>query len=103
MSLAPFGIKAVGESDFAVAIAQPGDIVGTPRARQSTLRDNVLFEPGILMGRLTRHRPIRVHPRVKDLKLPSDLHGLTLVSTSPANLKNSLHGWGLPVTRFANC
>jgi CRP/FNR family transcriptional regulator, cyclic AMP receptor protein len=75
--------KAVGESDFAVAIAQPDDIVETRGTRHSTLRDNVLFELGIFMGRLTRHRAILVHPRVTGLKLPSDLHGLTLVSYDP--------------------
>jgi len=75
--------KAVSESDFAVAIAQPDDIVETRGTRQPTLRDNVLFELGIFMGRLTRYRAILVHPRVKDLKLPSDLHGLTLVSYEP--------------------
>ncbi|MCP1843664.1 putative nucleotide-binding protein [Bradyrhizobium sp. USDA 4524] len=31
------------------------------------------------MGKLTRYRTILVHPRIKDLKLPSDLPGLTLV------------------------
>jgi CRP/FNR family transcriptional regulator, cyclic AMP receptor protein len=72
--------KAVSESDFAVAIAQPDDIVESRGTRQPTLRDNVLFELGIFMGRLTRHRAILVHPRVKDLRLPSDVHGLTLVS-----------------------
>ena len=75
--------KAVSESDFAVAIAQPDDIVESRGTRQPTLRDNVLFELGIFLGRLTRYRAILVHPRVKDLKLPSDLHGLTLVSYEP--------------------
>lgn len=39
------------------------------------------------MGQLTRHRAILVHSRVKDLKLPSDLHGLTLVSHEPGKLE----------------
>jgi CRP/FNR family cyclic AMP-dependent transcriptional regulator len=38
--------KAVSESDFAVAIAQPDDIVETRGSRLPTLRDNVLFELG---------------------------------------------------------
>jgi predicted nucleotide-binding protein len=75
--------KAVGESDFAVAIAQPDDMVESRGTRQVTLRDNVLFELGIFMGRLTRFRAILVHPSVKDLRLPSDLHGLNLVSYNP--------------------
>jgi CRP/FNR family cyclic AMP-dependent transcriptional regulator len=72
--------KAVNESDFAVAVAQPDDIIETRGAKYPTVRDNVLFELGLFMGRLSRYRAILIHPRVIDLKLPSDLHGLTLLS-----------------------
>lgn len=71
--------KQVSESDFAVAIAEPDDISESRGQRSPTLRDNVLFELGLFMGKLTRYRTILVHPRVKDLKLPSDLQGLTLI------------------------
>jgi CRP/FNR family cyclic AMP-dependent transcriptional regulator len=94
--------KAVAESDFAVAIAQPDDIVDTRGGKHPTLRDNVLFELGLFMGKLTRHRAILIHPRVPDLKLPSDLQGLTLLSYAagkPDELRSRL---GPPVTRFAN-
>lgn len=69
--------QQVTESDFAVAIAEPDDITESRGVRQRTLRDNVLFELGLFMGKLTRYRTILIHPRVKDLKLPSDLHGLS--------------------------
>ncbi len=72
--------KAVSESDFAVAIAQPDDLVTSRGTSSPTLRDNVLFELGLFMGKLSRHRAILIHPRVSALKLPSDLHGLTLLS-----------------------
>jgi CRP/FNR family transcriptional regulator, cyclic AMP receptor protein len=72
--------KAVSESDFAVGIAQPDDILESRGAKQPTLRDNVLFELGLFMGKLTRHRAILIHPRVAGLKLPTDLYGLTLAS-----------------------
>jgi CRP/FNR family cyclic AMP-dependent transcriptional regulator len=72
--------KAVGESDFAVAIAQADDIVTTRGKKHPTLRDNVLFELGLFMGKLTRYRAILLHPRVPGLKLPSDMHGLTPLS-----------------------
>ncbi len=77
--------KAVGDSDFAVAIAQPDDIVESKGKRSPTLRDNVLFELGLFMGKLSRYRTILVHPRVKDLKLPTDLQGLTLLSYEPCD------------------
>jgi len=47
--------------------------------RAPTVRDNVLFELGLFMGKLTRHRSILVHPKIKNLKLPTDLQGLTLI------------------------
>jgi len=75
--------RAVSESDFAVAVAQPDDIIETRGMTHPTLRDNVLFELGLFMGRLTRHRAILIHPRVTGLKLPSDLQGLTLASYAP--------------------
>lgn len=71
--------KAVSESDFAVAIAQSDDIVETRGNRHPTLRDNVLFELGLFMGKLGRHRALLIHPQVTGLKLPSDLQGLTLL------------------------
>ena len=72
--------EQVSESDFAVAVAEPDDIIRVARGvRQRTLRDNVLFELGLFMGKLTRYRTILIHPRVKDLKMPSDLQGLTLI------------------------
>jgi predicted nucleotide-binding protein len=75
----------VAESDFAVAIAEADDIVDSRGKRAPTVRDNVLFELGLFMGKLTRYRTILVHPKVKDLKLPSDLQGLTLVSYEPGD------------------
>jgi predicted nucleotide-binding protein len=75
--------RSVEESDFAVAVCEPDDIIESRGGRSPTLRDNVLFELGLFMGRLTRSRAFLVHPRIKDLKLPSDLHGLTLLSYEP--------------------
>lgn len=75
--------KAVSESDFALAIAEPDDIVESRGGRSVTLRDNVLFELGLFMGRLGRHRALLIHPKVDGLKLPSDLSGLTLLRYEP--------------------
>ncbi|MCS3695042.1 CRP/FNR family cyclic AMP-dependent transcriptional regulator [Bradyrhizobium elkanii] len=69
----------VSQADFAVAIAQADDIVVSRGVKSPTLRDNVLFELGLFMGKLTRHRSILVHPKVKGLKIPSDLQGLTVI------------------------
>ena len=75
--------NAVSQSDFAVAVALFEDMVESRGERRRTLRDNVLFELGIFMGRLGRRRTILVYPRLSDLKLPSDLHGLTPAAFAP--------------------
>jgi CRP/FNR family transcriptional regulator, cyclic AMP receptor protein len=71
--------QEVAQADFAVAIAEADDITESRGVKASTVRDNVLFELGLFMGKLTRHRTILVHPKIEDLKLPSDLQGLTLI------------------------
>ena len=75
----------VAQADFAVAIAEPDDIVESRGVKAPTVRDYVLFELGLFMGKLTRYRAILVHPKVKGLKLPSDLHGLTVVPYEPGD------------------
>ena len=77
--------KQVAQSDFAVAIAEPDDIVRSRGRQAPTLRDNVLFELGLFMGKLSRYRAIAVHPRVKNLWIPSDLQGLTVIAYQPGD------------------
>jgi predicted nucleotide-binding protein len=97
--------KAVGESDFAVAIAQADDVVRSRRRMQPTLRDNVVFELGLFMGKLTRHRAILVAPRTPKLKLPSDLHGLTMSSYAlgtPADLSDRIKPVAEEILKIVN-
>jgi predicted nucleotide-binding protein len=66
-------------ADFAVAIAQPDDLVKVRRSKRPAPRDNVIFEVGFFMGRLGRARAILMEPRGEDVKLPSDLKGITTI------------------------
>jgi len=79
--------QAVTDSDFAIAIAQPDDTVKSRGAENKVARDNVIFELGLFMGRLGRRRSILFQPSGQELKLPSDLQGLTAVSYSIGNPK----------------
>jgi CRP/FNR family cyclic AMP-dependent transcriptional regulator len=68
------------QSDFAIAIAQPDDVTESRGQAIPTPRDNVIFELGFFMGRLGRHRSLLLEPRGEEVKLPSDLTGITAIS-----------------------
>lgn len=70
----------VEASDFAIAIAQGDDATTVRGSSWPTPRDNVVFELGFFMGRLGRQRTILVEPRDEQIKLPSDLAGLTALT-----------------------
>lgn len=72
--------RELDQSDFAIAVAQPDDIVSVRGEKASTPRDNVIFELGLFIGRLGRKRSFLVEPRGEEVKLPSDLSGITSVT-----------------------
>lgn len=69
----------VDNSDFAIAIAHPDDLVESRDVNWPQPRDNVIFELGLFMGRLGRARAILMEPRDEKVKLPSDLAGVTTI------------------------
>lgn len=69
--------------DFAALIAGPDDRVSSRGKEFDSPRDNIIFELGLFMGALSRHRTFLVVPQGVDLKIPSDLLGLTLVRYDP--------------------
>jgi predicted nucleotide-binding protein len=71
---------AVEESDFGIAVAKFEDAVTSRGSSHAAMRDNVVFELGMFIGRLGRHRTFLIHPEIRDLVLPSDLKGITPLS-----------------------
>lgn len=69
----------VDNSDFAIAIAHADDITESRGNNWPAPRDNVIFELGLFMGRLGKSRAILMEPRDEDVKLPSDLAGITTI------------------------
>ncbi|GAA4465615.1 hypothetical protein GCM10023170_075220 [Phytohabitans houttuyneae] len=73
-------VRSLDEFDFAILVATPDDSVLSRGVSALTPRDNVLFELGLFMGRLGRGRTFLVHPKQHELRLPSDLLGVTTLS-----------------------
>ena len=81
------------ESDFAIAIAEPDDVTFSRGSSAPTARDNVIFELGLFIGRLGRKRSFLLEPRGDEVKLPSDLTGITTISyrrAAPKDLTTAL-------------
>jgi len=66
--------------DFAALILTPDDSVISRGEQAMAARDNVIFELGLFLGALGSRRVFIVHPRGEDLRLPSDLAGVTLLN-----------------------
>lgn len=65
------------ESDFAVLVLTPDDITESRGVKKLSPRDNVIFELGLFIGALGRERTIIVKPSGVDIKIPTDLMGVT--------------------------
>jgi len=72
-------VKAVKDSDFAIAIAQPDDLTNTRGQAKPVPRDNIIFELGVFIGHLGRERTLLLEPRGEEVKLPTDLSGLMTI------------------------
>ena len=71
--------KSLRQSEFAIFVLSPDDALRLRNVRYSATRDNVIFELGLFMGVLGRDRVFTVIPKgVKDLRIPTDLAGLTV-------------------------
>lgn len=69
--------KALQESDFAVFVFSPDDLIKIRNTSSNAIRDNVLFEFGLFIGKLGRERVYFLTPMAGDIHLPSDLLGIT--------------------------
>lgn len=63
--------------DFAIFILSPEDIVEIRSKKAPAVRDNVIFELGLFMGKLGRDRVFYIIPRNEKIHLPTDLLGIT--------------------------
>lgn len=71
-------MKEASLFDFGFMVCTCDDWMRSRGIEYDTPRDNVIFEYGLFLGRLGRERAYIIHD--KAIKLPSDLHGITLAS-----------------------
>jgi len=80
-------MNALVQFDFAVIALTPDAVTDDRGNTHASPRDNMLFELGLFMGRLGRSRVFTIYERESEIKLPSDLAGVTL---SPYRKRNIL-------------
>ncbi|TRO12527.1 DNA-binding protein [Ectopseudomonas mendocina] len=83
-------ISALDNSDYGIFVFSPDDITEMRQSKSRTIRDNVLFEFGLFVGRLGRERVFYIIPENIDFHLPSDLLGVTPAKYNPFRDDNSL-------------
>lgn len=71
--------------DFAILIFTSDDLTESRGIITPTPRDNIIFELGLFMGHLGRDRTFFVYSETDDLKIPSDLKGITYIPFKARN------------------
>ena len=86
-------VGALDQFDFAILALTPDVLVSSRNLSGAAPRDNVLFELGLFMSSLGRDRTFIIYDRTAQLKLPSDLAGVSAATFEPhssGNLQSSL-------------
>jgi len=73
-------LEAVRTSDFAAFVFGPDDKVTSRGEEYNAPRDNSVFELGLFMGQLDRHRTFIIKEQKADIKIPTDLLGITPIA-----------------------
>jgi hypothetical protein len=85
-------LEQAQNSDFAALVVTPDDLVVTRDAEVAVARDNVIFELGLFLGALGPQRVFIIQPRDQDLRLPSDLAGITCLNYRSNRRDRDLQG-----------
>ncbi|HEX8274205.1 MAG TPA: TIR domain-containing protein [Longimicrobiaceae bacterium] len=95
-------VKLLDRFDFAILVLTPDDLIKSRGESTQAPRDNVLFELGLFMGGIGRDRTFVVHDRTAQLRLPSDLAGVTTATFAPRSDGNLVAALGAVTSRIAS-
>ncbi len=93
-------VKSIKKFDYAVLVLTPDDLIHSRGRVNESPRDNVIFELGLFMGHLGRERTFIVYDRTADIKIPSDLAGVTMATYQPHSSGNLEAALGAPSTKL---
>lgn len=86
-------LEQLDTCDFAAFVFGPDDKLASRGEQYDAPRDNVIFELGLFMGRVGRERAFFIKDQRSNLKIPTDLLGvtpLTYIASDKANLVSIL-------------
>jgi Predicted nucleotide-binding protein containing TIR-like domain len=93
-------VRASRRFEFAVFVFSPDDKITIRGKAQQTVRDNVILELGMFIGRLGKARCFIVKPRQAGMRLPTDLLGVVTGEYDAASLDNPRSALGSVCTQI---
>ena len=94
--------KKLSSSDFGIFILTGDDIVESRDKLSYSPRDNIILELGLFCGRLGIEHTFIIHPRIDNLKLPSDLLGIETADYKVHTNHDLCASLGAVTTRITN-
>lgn len=83
--------EALSTTEFGIFIFTPDDTVNIRESETQSIRDNVIFELGMFMGKLGKKRCFIVSPLTQEpFRIPTDLLGVTPATYDPNRDDNNL-------------
>jgi Predicted nucleotide-binding protein containing TIR-like domain len=84
-------VAELNDTDFGVFVFSPDDVVKMRTDEMKAVRDNVIFELGLFVGRLGRQRNFIVRPtNAADMHIPTDLTGMSPLTFNPARQDDNI-------------
>ncbi len=93
-------VEKLHSVDFAALVITPDDLIQSRGTIQASPRDNVLLELGLCIGCLGRERSFLVYDRSSNIKLPTDLAGITPATFQPHTDDNAQAALGAACTQI---